>query len=481
MSLTVAPEQIVEESGSPLLTAPLDWPRRPLGEVLSIINGFAFKSAQFTQDGGTPLIRIRDIFNDHTAVNFDGPYEAKYVVHRGDLLVGMDGDFNCARWAGPQALLNQRVCKLQPKPEVLDISFLHHLLPGYLKAIQDMTSSTTVAHLSSRDLARIPFPVPPLPEQQAVARILDAVGDKERSAMSHLKVARRATHQFEPALISAAVTGRLTANWRTGHAHHNANELAQRLEELHAGEPLRRSKSPVQSAVRDLDQDELPDSWRTLPLRLLCAAGRPITYGILKPGPDTPDGVPYVRVTDFKHGHVEVADVRRTSTEIASQYQRSALASGDVLFAIRGTYGHVAVVPGDLEGGNITQDTARLSIDSRLCREYVVLALISPSVQRRVRRAAKGVAVQGINLGDLRELLIPIPPLEEQREISREVAELRRVNARIDAQLAKASVLTSSACRSVLIKVLTGSASSGSPNGSSPRATNIELPPRTAV
>src|SRR5207247_1331925 len=88
---------------------------------------------------------------------------------------------------------------------------------------------------------------------------------------------------------------------------------------------------------------------------------RPIRYGILMPKEDVPDGVLYVRVRDYPKGVVEIAGLRRTTPEIAQQYKRASLRPGDVLVSIRGTYGRVAVVPPELDGANITQDTARVA------------------------------------------------------------------------------------------------------------------------
>jgi type I restriction enzyme, S subunit len=147
MSLTIRPARIVEESSSPLLAAHESWERRPLAEVAEILNGYAFASKLFRPGEGKPLIRIRDIFDATTTVGFLGAYDPRYLVHSDELLVGMDGDFHCARWQGPEALLNQRVCKVTPDPKHLDLDFLTHLLPGYLQAIHDLTSSTTVTHL----------------------------------------------------------------------------------------------------------------------------------------------------------------------------------------------------------------------------------------------------------------------------------------------------------------------------------------------
>src|SRR5207302_2576287 len=146
------------------------WPRRRLGDVAAILNGFDFKSNLFVPSGGKPLIRIRDLFSDRTAVGYIGAYDQRYVVRPMELLVGMDGDFNCARWRGPEGLLNQRVCKITPDPEYLDLDFLTHILPAYLQVIHDLTSSTTVTHLSSRDIAVIPIPLPTITKQQQIAK-----------------------------------------------------------------------------------------------------------------------------------------------------------------------------------------------------------------------------------------------------------------------------------------------------------------------
>lgn len=143
---------------------------------------------------------------------------------------------------------------------------------------------------------------------------------------------------------------------------------------------------------------------------------RPITYGILKPGPNKEDGVPYVRVVDIKQNHLHVDQLRRTTTEIANQYKRSKLEQGDILVTIRGTVGRTCMVPEALKGANITQDTARLSILPSIMAEYVVWFLNTAWAQSWMSRHMIGQAVQGINLGDLKELPILIPPMLQQRQ-----------------------------------------------------------------
>lgn len=150
------------------------WEVKPLSSVLEIQNGYAFNSKEFSPSGAMPLIRIRDLKGGlETVVCYDGNYDAKYVVKKGDFLIGMDGEFGCYEWRGADALLNQRVCRLQGFSTVLDPRFLFYGINKYLKDIEDVTGYTTVKHISARQIKAIKFPLPPLAEQKRIVAVLD--------------------------------------------------------------------------------------------------------------------------------------------------------------------------------------------------------------------------------------------------------------------------------------------------------------------
>ena len=98
----------------------------------------------------------------------------EYLIHEGDILVGMDGEFNLAKWKSADALLNQRVCKIRANKqnEVLD-GFLYHYLRPLFKQIEASIQGSTVKHLSAQKLNSITIPVPPLAEQKRIVDILD--------------------------------------------------------------------------------------------------------------------------------------------------------------------------------------------------------------------------------------------------------------------------------------------------------------------
>lgn len=145
-----------------------------LGEVAGLLNGFAFDSRKFSQEQGTPLIRIRDVKSGTTSTFYDGQFDPKYLIHPGEIIVGMDGDFNCSRWGEVPALLNQRVCKVYPKSPKIDDDYLYFALPRLLREIWIRTPFVTVKHLSSKVLLNASIPLPPLKEQKRIARILTA-------------------------------------------------------------------------------------------------------------------------------------------------------------------------------------------------------------------------------------------------------------------------------------------------------------------
>ena len=170
----------------------------------------------------------------------------------------------------------------------------------------------------------------------------------------------------------------------------------------------------------------LPPQWSWGRMFQLCEDDASIVYGILQPGPNTrPHGVPYVRPSEIENGKINLRDIRHTTREIADKYDRAAIHTGDVVLTIVGTIGATAVVPPELNGGNITQSSCRLRPDKRLIEpDFLLLALRSPCLRFQYDRFKLGTAVPRLNIAHVRALAIPLPPLAEQRRIVAKVEEL---------------------------------------------------------
>ena len=147
-----------------------------LPDICRIQYGFAFDSAKFSDSVGTPLIRIRDVVRGYSETYTTEQCGDEYVVQDGDMLIGMDGEFNIAHWKGGKAYLNQRVCRLIPTDKINSL-YLFYFMPQALKAIEDKTPFVTVKHLSAKELNKVSVPIPSMAEQEKIATSLQKVDE----------------------------------------------------------------------------------------------------------------------------------------------------------------------------------------------------------------------------------------------------------------------------------------------------------------
>ncbi|ULP49823.1 restriction endonuclease subunit S [Mycolicibacter virginiensis] len=344
----------------------------PLGELCEINVGRtpSRNNAEFWGDG-EPWLSIADmnqglmVQRTKEQITRIAANQGKQVVP-GTVLLSFKLSIGKVAIAGVPLYTNEAIAALPIKDD-------RKLLPGYLlRALEAMDLSTGAnraamgATLNKATLQQFRIPLPGLPEQRRIAAILDHADT-------------------------------LRAKRRRSLAHINGLALAVFSDKF--GDPIAN-----------------PHRYPVHPLNEWVDAKRPVTYGILKPGPDIDGGVPYVRVADMKGGRIDLRGVRRTTPQIATEYRRSTLATGDLLMSIRGHVGRFAFIPAELDGGNITQDSARLAIKDPASAVYLRGAMESPSLQRWLDRHTKGAAVRGINLGDLRTAPIPCPPISEQQQ-----------------------------------------------------------------
>lgn len=354
-------------------------------------------------------------------------------------------------------------------PEQLDTRYLFYWLkhPHFLRYVEAESHGMNMPRLGTEAGRAAPFVLAPRPEQTRIADHLDTLLARIKACNDHLDAIPGLLKRFRQAVLDAATFGVLTEQWRSEQdSLPSATELRRAIDDDHtaAGGHERGNASDPTQEAHDLTAAQLPDGWEISALRDCCLPGRPITYGILKPGPELDEGVPYIRVADFPGNKLNLSSIKRTSPAIDLQFKRARLMGGDLLLSIRGSVGRLIVIPPSLDGANITQDTARLSINPRLNARFVYYALLAPDAQRRMANAVRGVAVRGINIGDVRALQIPLPSLPEQNEIVRRVDELFSLAKQIEARCSRTRVFARRLLPQVLDKAFRGALLPQDPN-----------------
>jgi len=182
--------------------------------------------------------------------------------------------------------------------------------------------------------------------------------------------------------------------------------------------------------------------WPVATLEDLTSETRPICYGVLKPGPREPSGVPLIRIKDMEARSIRTEDLFLISRELDSEFARSRLQGGEVLLSIQGTIGRVSIVPMSLAGANISRTIAVIDPDSRLLGPYLAYYLEMLGSQSRFD--AGGATRLSLNIGDLRKVLIPLPPLDEQKRIVAKLDEARKEQVSLREKLDERKALVQS-------------------------------------
>ena len=161
-------------------------------------------------------------------------------------------------------------------------------------------------------------------------------------------------------------------------------------------------------------------------LETLTEAKSGITYGVVKPG--DMGSVPFVRGGDLIGGEVRLDRLRTITHEVSAQYNRTLLRGGELLMCLVGVPGQCAIAPPELDGANIARQVGLIRLRPEVNAEYVKDYLQSPPGQKSLGTFTGGSVQQVINLGDLRQVEIPLPDRPQQDEIVKRIAISKRLS-----------------------------------------------------
>jgi type I restriction enzyme S subunit len=352
----------------------------------STINGFAFASDMFSDSEGVPLIRIRDIANNKTETFFRGNFPETAIVENGDLLVGMDGDFLLQEWKGPKALLNQRVCKLLPQKNFIK-GYLRFTGQFPLNVINDVTYFVTVKHLSDNDIKNCIFPIPSLLEQQSIVRFLD----------------------YKTGQIDSFIANR-------------QKQIDLLKEQLHfkINKAITKGiKSKAKFKPTDIKYvPEIPEHWdirkfKSLTSILTCGVAATPEYV------EESEGVAFLSAQNCRPFAMDLAKYSYIKPSLHKQLTRHKKPKrGDVLVTRVGAgIGQACIIDTDLEF-SVYVSLTHIRPNKEILSEYIVYFFNTEyCYQLNLEGTVVGGGQGNLNVKNVERYRIPLPPIEEQKEI----------------------------------------------------------------
>lgn len=144
-----------------------------LGEVGTYINGYAFKPSDWGTSG-LPIIRIQNLTNQNTIPNyFDGPYNSKFEVNKGDILIAWSGSLGIHVWQKNKALLNQHIFRVEFNKCEIDKMYFYYAVKHNIHKMLHLTHGATMRHIIKSDFEQIIIPYPSLDVQAKISKRLN--------------------------------------------------------------------------------------------------------------------------------------------------------------------------------------------------------------------------------------------------------------------------------------------------------------------
>ena len=361
---------------------------KKLTDICDIQYGYAFDSKCFTEEPlYPPLVRIRDVKRGYSETYYSGDYSEEYLITSGDLLIGMDGEFNIARWKSDRALLNQRVCKLTAKKGTNE-EYLRFAMAKVLKEIEQKTAFVTVKHLSAKELNKLYLNVPELSKQNKIAGIL--------SRLENIIDVRRQELEKLDELIKA------------------------RFVEMFGTE-------------NDFDK------WTC------CTIGdvAEVCVGVvIKPKQYYTDkGIPAFRSLNIGELCVKDADWVYFTEEGHKINQKSIVHSNDVLVVRSGAPGTACVVTKEYDGYNAIDIIIAHPDNDRINSVFLAVFTNMPHGMNQIREKTGGAAQQHFNISGYKALRLMVPPIELQNQFAAFVAQIDKSKVTVQRALDETKLL----------------------------------------
>ncbi|MHA6478964.1 restriction endonuclease subunit S [Stutzerimonas sp. KH-1] len=421
---------------------PRGWQFVSLGEIGTVQSGVGFPNEhQGLNSGDYPVYKVGDVSRGVTQNNGKLQNAKNYVsTETANLLKGQIFDAGSTLFAkiGEALKLNRRGYVI--RPGLADNNVMgYKSLPGvddrfiyYFLRTQDFAEysrSTTVPSIRKGDIEEINIALPPTAEQTRIAAKLDELLAQVDTLKARIDGIPALLKRFRQSVLAAAVSGRLTDEWRSTHG--------------------------------------VGSNWDRTALDSVCRAAFDGPFGSkLKSDDYTSEGVRVVRLENI--GHLNFIAEKNTfiSLEKFKELSKNKLAPGDILFSsfvdeeIR-----VCQLP---ESGEVfinKADCFCLRIDKTAASPvFVMYALAARRTYRQIREAVHGATRPRINLGFLKSFEISLPSLEEQTEIVRRVEQLFAFADQLEARLKAAQARIDRLTQSILAKAFRGELVPQDPN-----------------
>ena len=356
----------------------------------------------------------------------------------GDVMIAMYGaTIGKVAIVGKEMTTNQACCACTPIG-IFNWYLFYFLMGSQLDFIKKGEGGAQ-PNISREKLIAHLMPVPPIEEQhRIVSQIRIILPYVERYAHSQVEqnlLNEGIKSKLRKSILQEAIKGNLVPQDPN---EESASILLQRIKE----EKLRlvkegklKKKDVVDSVIFKGDDNKyfekkgkevicideeipfnIPQSWEWCRLGTITSifGGKRIPVGCKLSTIDT--GHKYIRVSDMKNGTIALSDIHYITEEVYQQIKAYSISKDDLYITVAGTIGRIGEVPKELDNANLTENADKI-VFSQINKRFLMFALQSEYVQSQIKSHTTKVGQPKLAIMRIQELLIALPPLQEQIRI----------------------------------------------------------------
>jgi type I restriction enzyme S subunit len=429
---------------------PSHWKHIELDEIAQDIQ-YGYTESASDEPVGPKFLRITDIQNgrvDWDSVPFceiDEGEIGKYQLKTGDLLFARTGgtvgkSYLIQQDVPEEAVFASYLIRVKLN-DAVDPRFAYYFFQthNYWRQISESKAGIGQPNVNASKLSSLTLPLPLLPEQRRIVAKIEELFSNLAAGINDLQAAGQQLERYRLSVLQAAVEGRLTADWRRTHDPEPADQLLDRIleERREKWEEDYRAKyeakgkelpkywknrySPPEEPDLPDDLQEIPGSWEWTSLGYMCDM---TSGGTPKRSNDEywQGDIPWLKSGELNDGVVTEAEERITEKGL-EESSTNIFPSGTLLVAL---YGATTGKLGILDFASATnQAVCGLFITDSLDTKYVFWYLRQFRPELLSKRF--GGAQKNISQTILRQVPVPLPPLDEQKQIVDEIERLLSV------------------------------------------------------
>lgn len=462
------------------LGIPASWGSAPLSDLGEFVRGITFPASAKKSAGDSNVIACLRTSNIQHQVELDDliyvPKEfvrnQKQIVQDKDILISLA---NSAELVGKVAQVDGisleatfggflgciRTTFLNPM--FLFLYLRSSLIQAKLRASAKKT--TNIANLSGGSITGIDVPIPPLGEQKRIVAKIESIQEKIKTIEQSVKKAEELIGKYREALLQKAFRGELVPQDPNDEP---ASKLLDRIraDRVKQTDGKKKKKDDLPPIRPKEIPFEIPKSWEWMRIGQLLVDGALLEHKDGNHGGNYPRsaefvqaGVPYITAKSINpNGELSEVHFEYLTPDRAKKLSIGHVRDGDILFAHNATVGPVVKYDFKYEDAVIgTSLTCFRPSANALDRNYLFYALRSHCFQYQVQRVMKQATRNQVPILKQRELLLPIPPLSEQKQIAATLQLLLPGTIPLQSQIRDIKTLVATAGGAILSSAFSGS------------------------